>query len=125
MGSAVRSYTYVTDMVDGIHMLTQSDLEGAVNIGCPQYVTVADLVATVAEVAGKRINSKHIDGPVGVHSRNPSTGSGHRFSKARTHSLGLQAKVSLKARPEPFGKLRINSVEGRGSRARIPGSRSR
>ncbi len=34
-GSAVRSYTYVSDMVDGIYMLLQSDLEGAVNIGCP------------------------------------------------------------------------------------------
>ena len=75
-------------MVDGIYMLTQSDLEGAVNIGCPQYETVDELVATVVEVAGKRIHSKHIDGPVGVHSRN--------FSNARIYSLEWQAKVSLK-----------------------------
>ncbi|MFH1929672.1 MAG: NAD-dependent epimerase/dehydratase family protein [Chloroflexota bacterium] len=47
-GTAIRSYTYVSDMVDGIYMLMQSDpsacsghrLEGAVNIGCPQYVTL-------------------------------------------------------------------------------------
>ena len=87
-------------MVDGIYMLVQSDLEGAVNIGCPQYVTVDELVATVVEVAGKRINNKHIDGPVGVHSRNPSTGSGHRFSNGRIYSLGWRAKVFLKACPE-------------------------
>ena len=87
-GSAIRSYTYVSDMVDGIYMLVQSDLEGAVNIGCPQYVTVDELVSTVAEVAGTRINSKHIDGPVGVHSRN--------FSNERIYSLDWRAKVFLK-----------------------------
>ncbi len=86
-GTAIRSYTYVSDMVDGIYMLVQSDLEGAVNIGCPQYVTVDELVATVIEVSGKEIHVKHVDGPVGVHSRN--------FSNARIHSLGWQARVSL------------------------------
>ena len=87
-GTAIRSYTYVGDMVDGIYMLMQSDLEGAANIGCPQYVTVDELVATVAEVAGKEIHIKHVEGPVGVQSRN--------FSNARIYSLGWQARVSLK-----------------------------
>lgn len=36
----------------------------------------------------KRINVKHVEGPVGVRARN--------FSKARIHSLGWGAKVSLK-----------------------------
>src|SRR5215218_1136637 len=54
-GSAVRSYTYVSDMVDGIILLTRSDLEGPANIGTPEYVTVAELVSTVAGVAGKEI----------------------------------------------------------------------
>jgi len=87
-GSAIRSYTYVSDMVDGIYMLMHSDLEGAVNIGCPQYVTVDELVATVAEVANKKIHARHIDGPVGVQSRN--------FSNERIYSRGWQAKVFLK-----------------------------
>jgi len=87
-GSAIRSYTYVGDMVDGIYRLMHSDLEGAVNIGCPQYVTVDELVATVAEVAGKTISVKHIEGPVGVQSRN--------FSNARIYSLGWRARVLLK-----------------------------
>jgi GDP-D-mannose 3',5'-epimerase len=87
-GTAVRSYTYVDDMVDGIYRLMQSDLEGAVNIGCPQYVTVDELVAVVAEAAGKRINICHIDGPVGVQSRN--------FSNARIESLGWKPKYFLK-----------------------------
>jgi nucleoside-diphosphate-sugar epimerase len=87
-GSAVRSYTYVADMVDGIYRLMQSDMVGAANIGCPQYVTVDELVTTVAEAAGKRINIRHIKGPVGVQSRN--------FSNARIESLGWQPKYFLK-----------------------------
>ena len=87
-GSAVRSYTYVSDMVDGIVRLTRSDLEGPANIGSPEYVTVAELVATVAEVAGKEIEPRYVEGPVGVQSRN--------FSHARIESLGWKAEVSLR-----------------------------
>jgi nucleoside-diphosphate-sugar epimerase len=86
-GSAVRSYTYVSDMVDGIYLLMHSDLKGAVNIGCPQYVTVDELAKTVAKVAGKKIIIKHVKGPVGVQSRN--------FSNERIFSLGWKAKVYL------------------------------
>jgi nucleoside-diphosphate-sugar epimerase len=86
-GTAVRSYTFVADMVDGIYRLMHSELDGAVNIGCPQYVTVDELVQTVAEVAGKKINIKHIAGPVGVQSRN--------FSNERIYSLGWEARHFL------------------------------
>jgi len=86
-GSAVRSYTYVSDMVDGIYLLMHSDLHGAVNIGCPQYVTVDELANTVARVAGKPITIKHVPGPVGVQSRN--------FSNERIYSLGWKPKVFL------------------------------
>jgi GDP-D-mannose 3',5'-epimerase len=87
-GSAIRSYTYVDDMVDGIYRLMQSDLIGAVNIGCPEYVTVDELVECVAEISGKKVNIKHIDGPVGVLSRN--------FSNERIYSLGWEPKFFLK-----------------------------
>ncbi len=88
-GSAVRSYTYVDDMVEGIVLLTRSDLEGPVNIGSPQYVTVDELVATVAKVAGKEIAIEHVEGPVGVQSRN--------FSHARIESLGWRARHDLES----------------------------
>jgi GDP-D-mannose 3', 5'-epimerase len=86
-GTAVRSYTYVDDMVDGIYRLMQSDLEGPANIGNPECVTVDELVRTVIGVAGKRIRIRHVDGPVGVHSRN--------FSNARIESLGWRAAWPL------------------------------
>ncbi|MDI6774950.1 MAG: NAD-dependent epimerase/dehydratase family protein [Verrucomicrobiota bacterium] len=86
-GTAIRSYTHVDDMTEGIYRLARSDLEGAVNIGCPQYVSVKELVDTVCKVAGKTVKVKHVDGPVGVQSRN--------FSNARIESIGWKAKVFL------------------------------
>ena len=87
-GAAIRSYTYVGDMVEAVHMLLRSELEGPVNIGAPEYVTVDELVATVIEVSGKEVGVRHVDGPVGVQSRN--------FSNERIYSLGWRARVSLK-----------------------------
>jgi nucleoside-diphosphate-sugar epimerase len=87
-GSAVRSYTYIEDMLDGIYLLMQSDLEGPANIGNPEYVTVDELVETVTAVSGKTIKIKHVKGPVGVQSRN--------FSNARIEQLGWRAQWPLR-----------------------------
>ncbi|MFO7870534.1 MAG: NAD-dependent epimerase/dehydratase family protein [Kiritimatiellia bacterium] len=86
-GSAIRSYTYVDDMVEGIYMLTQSDVDQPTNIGCPQYVSVNELVDTVSKVAGKKVKVKHVEGPVGVQSRN--------FSNDRIYSIGWKSRFPL------------------------------
>jgi nucleoside-diphosphate-sugar epimerase len=86
-GTAIRSYTYVDDMTEGIYMLMQSDLQGAVNIGSPQYVTVDELADTIAEVSGKQFTIKHVEGPVGVQARN--------FSNDRIYSIGWKSKFDL------------------------------
>ena len=101
-GIAIRSYTYIADMVEGIYLLMHSDLEGPANIGCPQYVTVDELVQTVVEASGKRIHVKHIEGPVGVRSRN--------FSNARIYTTGWKAKFFLKdgiAQTYPWIELQV------------------
>lgn len=101
-GSAIRSYTYVDDMVDGIYRLTHSDLTVPANIGSPEYVSVNQLVETVADIAGKRIKIKHIDGPVGVQSRN--------FSNERIYTTGWTSKFSLKdgiARTYPWVESQV------------------
>jgi GDP-D-mannose 3',5'-epimerase len=87
-GSAVRSYTYVDDMVEGIYLLMQSDLQGPVNIGCPEYPTIDELANIVTEFSGKKLQIKHVKGPVGVQSRN--------FSNARIYSLGWKSKFSVR-----------------------------
>jgi GDP-D-mannose 3', 5'-epimerase len=86
-GSAVRSYTYIDDMVDGIYRLMQSDLEGPTNIGCPKYYTVQELLDVVAGVAKKKIVAKSVPGPVGVQSRN--------FSNAKIYSIGWESRFDL------------------------------
>jgi nucleoside-diphosphate-sugar epimerase len=87
-GTAVRSYTYVDDLVDGIVRLMRSDLEVPANIGSPEYVSVRELVDTVIGHSGKRVEVRYVPGPVGVQSRN--------FSNARIYSLGWQARTSLR-----------------------------
>jgi len=105
-GTAIRNYTYVDDLVEGIYLLMQSDLEGPVNIGGEEYVTVAELVQMVIDVSGKDIHIEYVEGPVGVHSRN--------FSKERIKSLGWEAKVSLKegiARTYPWIAAQVKAQQ--------------
>ncbi len=87
-GSAVRSYTYVDDLVDGIVRLMRSDLDAPANIGSPEYVSVRELVDTVIATSGKQVGVRYVPGPVGVQSRN--------FSNARIYSLGWKADTSLR-----------------------------
>lgn len=85
-GTAVRSYTYVDDMVDGIYRLMQSDLQEPANIGNPEYISVNQLVDIAAKVAGKEIKVRHIEGPVGVESRN--------FSNSKIYTTGWTARFN-------------------------------
>jgi GDP-D-mannose 3', 5'-epimerase len=106
-GTAVRSYTYVDDLVDGILLLTRSDRSEPTNIGNPEYVSVNELVATVADVAGKRIEIAHVDGPVGVQSRN--------FANGAIEALGFGARYPLRdgiARTYPWVAAQVAAARG-------------
>ena len=70
-GSALRVYTYVADMCEGIYTLMQSDVTEPTNIGSTELTSVTELVDTVAAIAGKSIGVKHIDGPIGVQDTLP------------------------------------------------------
>ena len=87
-GTAVRSYTYVDDLVDGIVRLMRSELNHPANIGSPEYVSVKELVDSVIAASGKTIGVRYVPGPVGVQSRN--------FSNDRIYSLGWHADTSLR-----------------------------
>jgi GDP-D-mannose 3',5'-epimerase len=86
-GSARRSFVYVDDLIDGIFTLAQSDMEGPTNIGTEEFVTVDQLASMITEIAGKRLQFDHVEGPVGVTSRN--------FSHERMYSLGWRPRFSL------------------------------
>ena len=57
------------------------------NIGTREYVSVQQLVALVADAAGKEISPCWIPGPVGVQNRN--------FSNDRIESLGFEPQSDL------------------------------
>lgn len=87
-GTDVCSCIRINDIVDVIFLLVQSDFHGAANIGSPQYATVNELLATVADAAGPKIHIKHFKSPVGVHflisvatGSNPLCGNPRSFSK--------------------------------------------
>jgi len=70
-GQQTRSYCYVSDCVEGIHRLMQSDFHDPINLGQDYLVTINELVDIVSGIAGKKI-SKRYDAtkPQGVRGRN-------------------------------------------------------
>ncbi len=69
-GEQTRSFLYVDECLEGIRKLMDSDFSGPVNIGSDEKISINRLVKMVSEIAGKEINIKHIDGPLGVRGRN-------------------------------------------------------
>jgi len=69
-GQQTRSFLYVDECIDGVLKLMQSNFLGPVNIGSDEMVTINKLVDIAAEIAGKSIVKKHIQGPLGVRGRN-------------------------------------------------------
>ena len=69
-GKQTRSFLYVDECVEGVRRLMESDFSDPVNIGSDEMVTINQLVDIAAEVEGKTIKKKHIDGPLGVAGRN-------------------------------------------------------
>ena len=69
-GEQTRSFLYIDECIEATRRLMDSDFIGPVNIGSEEMVTINKLVDTAAKVAGKTIEKKHIDGPLGVRGRN-------------------------------------------------------
>ena len=86
-GSAVRSFIYVDDLVEGVRRLVDSEVSEPTNIGTREYVSVQELVELVASSAEKLITPLWVPGPVGVQNRN--------FSNDRIESLGFDPKFDL------------------------------
>jgi len=63
-GSQTRSFTYVSDEVEGIYRLFHSDTPGPVNIGNPIELTVVELARKVIELTGSSSRIDHRPLPV-------------------------------------------------------------
>jgi len=88
-GKQTRSFCYVSDLVDGLCRLMNSDYIGPVNIGNDKEISMLELVKTIEKVMDRPLNIKYEelpqDDPV---RRRPD------LTQART-KLGYEPKVSL------------------------------
>jgi dTDP-glucose 4,6-dehydratase len=90
-GGQTRSFCYVSDLVEGIYLLLQSDIHTPLNIGNPSEMTILQLARTVKEMTGSQ--SEMVFQPVPTQDdpkvRRPD------ISLAR-QALGWEPRVSLK-----------------------------
>ena len=88
-GEQTRSYCYVSDCVEGIYRLMQSDFYDPINLGQDRMVTINELVDMVAHIAGKTITKRHdLKKPQGVRGRNADL-------TLMKKTLGWEPEVSL------------------------------
>ena len=88
-GSQTRSFTYITDLVDGIIRLMLSDVNDPVNIGNPRETTIAEIARTIVRMTGSSSSVVYRDLPVDDPKvRQPD------ITRART-LLGWEPKVQL------------------------------
>ena len=88
-GTQTRSFCYVTDLVDGIIRLMESDKNEPVNIGNPHEVTIEEIARTIIKLVGSK--SKIVYRPLPVDDpkqRRPD------ITRAQTW-LGWEPKVAL------------------------------
>jgi nucleoside-diphosphate-sugar epimerase len=73
-GEQTRSFCYVDDCVEGIHRLMLSGYGGPLNLGTDRLVSINELARIVMDIASKRLDLVHVDGPQGVRGRNSDNG---------------------------------------------------
>lgn len=89
-GKQTRSFLYIDECLEGVRRLMDSkDFKGPVNIGSDEMVTINRLAEIAMDVARKKLEIKHIDGPLGVRGRN----SDNRLIKEK---LGWAPSLPLK-----------------------------
>lgn len=53
-GTQTRSFCYISDLIDGLHRLLQSDINEPVNLGNPAEYSVRDLAGIIREMVGSK-----------------------------------------------------------------------
>ena len=69
-GEQLRSFLYIRECIDfTLKFYRDETYFEPVNIGSTQTVSINELADIIADIAGKKITKKHIDGPIGVRAR--------------------------------------------------------
>ncbi len=69
-GEQTRSFCYISDCIEGIFKLMRSDWHEPLNLGQDRMVTIDELADLISDVAGYKVQKKHVTGPQGVRGRN-------------------------------------------------------
>jgi len=69
-GLQTRSFLYIDECLKGVRRLMHSELTGPFNIGSEEMITINKLAEMIMSIAGKKLDIKHIPGPLGVRGRN-------------------------------------------------------
>ena len=63
-GSQTRSFCYVSDLIDGIYRLSQSDFHEPVNIGNPREMTIKQFAEEIIRITGTKSGIEYKPLPV-------------------------------------------------------------
>ena len=63
-GSQTRSFCYVSDLIDGIYRLSQSDFHEPVNVGNPREMTIKQFAEEIIRIIGTKSGIEHRPLPV-------------------------------------------------------------
>ena len=69
-GNQTRSFLYIDECLEAVRRLMASEVEEVINIGSDEMISINNLALMAAEISGKDITIKNVDGPVGVAGRN-------------------------------------------------------
>ena len=69
-GKQTRSFLYIDECLEATRRLMKSDFMGPVNIGSEEMISINNFVLMIADIAGKNLKIKNIEGPQGVRGRN-------------------------------------------------------
>ena len=98
-GSQTRSFTYITDLVDGIIRLMLSDVNDPVNIGNPREMTIEEIAKTIIQMTGveeqDRLQAAADRRPEGAPARH----------HPRPHAARLGAEGGARRRPGQDARL--------------------
>ena len=69
-GKQTRSFLYIDECLEAMRKFMDSDFMGPVNIGSEEMISINDMATMTMDIAGKKLDVKHIEGPLGVRGRN-------------------------------------------------------
>jgi nucleoside-diphosphate-sugar epimerase len=87
-GKQTRSFLFIDDCLAAVEALMNSNFEGPINIGSEDSISINELVSLASSFENKKIEIKHIPGPLGVRGRNSD-------NSLFREKLGIEHQVSL------------------------------